>query len=102
MPVARTGSVLSCSSIESSSVDSAESVSDVPTTPKSNKPAGEIPFVRRRLQHEQTVVLSALFQQQTHPSKDVRIALAEELCMCVPWCPAIDVHLIDCVPPTVS
>ncbi|KAH9836954.1 uncharacterized protein C8Q71DRAFT_907021 [Rhodofomes roseus] len=76
MPVERTGSVLSCSSVDSSSIDS---VSDVPATPKSNKPVGEIPFVRRRLQHEQTVVLSAIFEYQTHPSKDVRTALAEEL-----------------------
>ena len=98
MPAARTGSVLSCSSIESSSVDSADFVSDAPNTPKSNKPAGEIPFVRRRLQHEQTVVLSAVFEQQTHPSKDVRTALAEELGMCVLWRALVDVHCTNSCP----
>ena len=95
MPVARTGSVLSCSSVESSSVDSADFVSDAPTTPKSNKPAGEVPFVRRRLQHEQTVVLSAVFEQQTHPSKDVRTALAEELGMYVLWRSAVQIQRTD-------
>ncbi|KZT75041.1 hypothetical protein DAEQUDRAFT_807305 [Daedalea quercina L-15889] len=78
MPVTRTGSVVSCSSVDSSSIDSVDSSSNAPAAPKSNKPV-EIPFVRRRLQHEQTVVLAAVFEQTTHPSKDVRNALAEEL-----------------------
>lgn len=95
MPVARTGSVLSCSSI-----DSADSVYDAPATPKSNKPEGEIPFVRRRLQHEQTIVLSAIFEQQTHPSKDVRTTLAEELGMYVIWRSTLAVT--DSCPRTVS
>ncbi|KAH9937270.1 uncharacterized protein B0H18DRAFT_969856 [Fomitopsis serialis] len=69
MPVERTGSVLSCSSLDSSSIGSVDSVEEC-SPPEVEQARGRDPFARRRLQHEQTV---------THPSKDVRTALAAEL-----------------------
>lgn len=67
----RTTSVLSCSS--------ADTLANSTCQPEPTRPQGEIPFVRRRLLHEQTVALLAMFDHKTHPSKEERTALAEEL-----------------------
>ncbi|CCM03122.1 uncharacterized protein FIBRA_05243 [Fibroporia radiculosa] len=67
--------------VSESYLSSVDSSSIASVAPKHVKSAGEIPFVRRRLLHEQTVALLAVFELKTHPSKDERVALAQQLGM---------------------
>ncbi|KZT02426.1 uncharacterized protein LAESUDRAFT_815280 [Laetiporus sulphureus 93-53] len=52
---------------------------NIPDKNVTTQPKGEIPFARRRLQHDQTIALLAVFEEKTHPTKEERTALAEEL-----------------------
>ncbi|GBE77761.1 predicted protein [Sparassis crispa] len=49
--------------------------------PNPAKTPAEIPFVRKRLLHEQTTVLLTVFGEKTHPSREERAILAAELGM---------------------